>query len=55
MQQSITVPRGTNIGKAIKDTLIAKKLYNKVKILTFEVKRDKVAKTVTASITYNYK
>ena len=55
MQQDIIIPRGTNVGKAIKDTLIAKRLYNKVKILTFNIKRDKVAKTVTASITYNYK
>lgn len=55
MQQDITIPRGTNVGQAIIDSLKLKKLYNKVNIVTFDVKRDKANKTITASITYKYK
>ena len=55
MHKDLTIPRGKNVGRTIKAYLIDNKLYNKVKIITFDVKRDKAAKTVTASITYNYK
>lgn len=55
MQQDIIIQRGNNVGQAIKDKLKASNLYGKVKILTFDIKRNKADKTITASITYKYK
>ncbi len=55
MQQDIIIPRGKNVGQAIKDKLKASKLYNKVNVLTFDITRNTKARTITASITYKYK
>jgi len=53
--KSITIPRGSNVGQAIKNKLIDLKLYKKVNVISFDIKRDVRQKTVTASITYKYK
>lgn len=53
--KSITIPRGNNIGKAIINNLKECKLYSKVNIVTFDIKRDVKNRTITASVTYKYK
>ena len=55
MTQSITIPRGHNIGKSIKEAISKKILRNKVNILTFDFVRNPKERTITATITYNYK
>ena len=52
--QDIVIPRGQNVGRTIISTLKRKLLFKKVDIITFDVKRDVVNKTITASITYKY-
>jgi hypothetical protein len=51
---TITIPRGQNIGKAIKDYFITKTLYKYIDFTSILVKRDTVNKVNIAEVNYKF-
>jgi hypothetical protein len=53
-KQTITVPRGANVGNTIKQHLITNNMYGKVKLFVHSLTRKPEQKAIIAVISYTW-
>lgn len=52
--QTILVPRGNNVGQAVKDALTKQGIYSKVKVIFNSITRNTKTRTIAVVITYTW-